>query len=138
MCLRQNIEMEVSAAAGSLGDFPPRFKEDPKNEIAGRTAVEGVLDHASGKEVEIVEEVEELLVTGAAGSQKIAFDLPILFENERGFGLPIRVIFRQVVGEEFAVLKNWINPSAEIARFAAQMTDRLSVAWLVGPDENAR
>ena len=55
LSLGEDVKMEMSAAARSLGHLLPRGAEDPSDEVARGLVVEGILRHPPGEEGDVVE-----------------------------------------------------------------------------------
>ncbi len=130
--LGEHVEMEVGATARSDRHLSPGVAQDPADEVAGRPVIEGVLCHAPGKEVQVVEEIEQLLTEGAVGAEKVPFDSAVLHHHKGGLGLDVGVITCQVIGKEFAILKDGIDRLAQEPGFTAKITHSLPVRGLVG------
>jgi hypothetical protein len=78
-----------------------------------------------------------LLAERAARAKEIPFDDAVHFDDQRGFRFAIRVIAREIVGEEFAILENRVDWLAEEARLAAKAAHGFAVARFVITDEDA-
>lgn len=128
----QDVEMEMSGAAGGGGDFLPGVFEDPGDELAGGWGVPWVAEHAAGEEADILKKAVDLVAEGAAGTEKVAFDHAFLFEHEAGLGLDVGVVGGEVVGEELAILKDGVDGLAKVAGLAAEPADGLAIARGVG------
>ena len=131
----QDVEVEVCGAARRLGNLAPGISENPADEVAGRLVVERVLRHSPREEGEVVEGVEELLAEGAVRTKEVALHLAVDFQHERGLGLDVGVVTRQVVREEFTVLEDGVDRLAEVAGLAAEPADGLPVAPLEAADD---
>ena len=135
--LGEDVDVEMRGAARCGGDFAPRVFENPMDEFAGGAVVAPVAPHADCEEAEVLEKTEPLLAEWTPRAEEVAFDDAVLLEDERRLGLNIRVVGREVVSKNLAVLEYGVDRIAQKPGFAAQAADRLAVAGFIGADGNA-
>jgi hypothetical protein len=134
--LGQEIDVKMRRAPGDGRHFAPGIPQNPPNEIARRPRIAAVTQGRPRKEAEIQEEVVDLLPQRTPRPKQVTLHHAILLKDERRLGLPIRVIGRQVIREEFAILEDRVDCLPEVARFAAQPPHRLAIARFIAANGN--
>ena len=127
--------MEMRQAARGGGDFAPGIEDDPADKGLRRFVVAGVAGEAAGEEGKVVEKVVQLVEERAAGVHEVALQIAIMLEDKSRFGLPVGVKFREIIGEQFAVLENRINGFAKISCLATKTADVRAVGRPERPDD---
>ena len=90
------------------------------------------------KERKVVEKIEELLPERSIGTQKISLHDTVLLQNEGGLRLNVSVVSREVIGKEFAILKDGVDRLAKESWFTTEVTHDGAVARFVAPDDHLR
>ena len=90
--------------------------------------VAGIPAHAADEQADILKEAVDLLSVRPSRAQQVSDYAAVLLENKTRLWFDIRIITRQIIGEEFAILKHWVDRLAQKACLTAKETDVVAVA----------
>ena len=126
----EQVDVEVRALAGRGGDFLPGRGEHPLDEPPGRPVVAGIADDPAQEDARVLVDIVDLLAQRKARAEQVAADFPVHEQHEGRLRLPVGVVGRQVIGEEFAVLEDRVDRVAQKAGFTTELPDAGAVGSL--------
>ena len=85
--------------------FAPGVAKDPADEIPRGSIVARVPADAVDEQADVLKEAVNLLAVWPARAQEITNYTAVLLEDKTRFRFDIRIVARQIIGEELAILK---------------------------------
>src|SRR5690348_9067740 len=113
--------MKVRNGAGGSWDFAPAVADDPANELAGAVVVAAVSAKGAKEQKHGVSKGIDLMPQRFARTEEVTANFPVNFQDERRLRFLVGVIGCEKIGEQFVVLKHWIDRRSQEAGGATEI-----------------
>src|SRR5438477_8224010 len=130
--------MKMRNGAGRGWNFAPAMADYPANKLAGAGVVAAVSPKRAKEQKHGVSEGKDLMLQRFARAEEVTANFPINFQDERRLRFVVGVICGEKIGEQFAIVKYWIDRVSQETGGAAKIADRGAIARFIATNRVLR